>query len=47
MLMRKPKKGTGIGLRWATGAHRLVGARPEEHGCGSFFGSVKEKSNSS
>ena len=30
-----------------TGAHRLVGARPVEHGCGSSFGSVKEKSNRS
>ena len=28
-----------------TGAHRLVGARPVEHSCGSYFGSVKEKSN--
>ncbi len=26
----------------ATGAHRLVGARPVEHGCGSYFGMVEK-----
>ena len=31
----------------ATGAHRLVKVCPVEHGCGSYFGSVKEKSNRS
>ena len=31
----------------ATAAHRLIGARPVEQGCGSYFGSVKEKSNRS
>ena len=29
-----------------TGAHRLVGARPMEYGCGSYFGSA-ERSNRS
>ena len=44
MLFRKLKVGTGIGAM-VTGAHRLVGARPVKHGCGSYFGSVKEKFN--
>jgi hypothetical protein len=48
MLFRKLKEGTGIGFSGgATGAHRIVGARLVEHGCGSYFGSVKEKSNRS
>ena len=42
MLVRKPKKGPVSDSDRATGAHRLVGARPVEHGCGSFFGSVKK-----
>ena len=47
MLVRKLKRGPVSGSDGATGAHRLVGARPVEHGCGSYFGSVKEKSNRS
>ena len=31
----------------ATGAHRLVGARPVEHGCGSVLRQRKEKYNRS
>ena len=45
MLVIKPKRGPVSDSDGATGAHRLVGARPVEHGCGSYFGSVKEKSN--
>ena len=44
MLCRKLKEGTGIGSDGATGAHRLIGVRPVEHGCGSCFGCVREKS---
>ena len=47
MLVRKLKEGPVSDSDGATGAHRLVGARPVEHGCGSCFGSVKEKSNRS
>ena len=47
MLFRKQKRGKVSDSDGATGAHRLVGARPVEHGCGSYFGSVKEKSNRS
>ena len=47
MLFRKLKEGPVSDSDGATGAHRLVGARPVEHGCGSYFGSVKEKSNRS
>jgi hypothetical protein len=46
MLVRKQKEGTVSDNDGATGAH-LVGARPVEHGCGSYFGSVKELSNRS
>ena len=42
MLLRKLKEGTVSDSDGATGAHRLVGARPVEHGCGSYFGSVKK-----
>ncbi len=35
MLVRKPKEGPVSDSDGATGAHRLVGARPVEHGCGS------------
>ena len=31
----------------ASGAHRLFKARPVAHGCGSCFGSLREKSNRS
>ena len=47
MLVREPKRGPISDSDGATGAHRLVGARPVEHGCESYFGSVKEKSNRS
>jgi len=47
MLVKKPKRGPVLDSDGATGAHRLVGARPVEHGCGPYFGSVKEKSNRS
>ena len=47
MLVRKLKEGPVSDRDGATGAHRLVGARPVEHVCGSYFGSVKEKSNRS
>jgi hypothetical protein len=42
MLFRKLKEGPVSDSDGATGAHRLVGARPVEHGCGSYFGSVKK-----
>jgi hypothetical protein len=47
MLVKKTKEGTVSDSDGATGAHRLVGARPVEHGCGSYFGSVGERSNRS
>ncbi len=47
MLFREPKRGSVSDSDEATGAHRLIGARPVEHGCGKYFGSVKEKSNRS
>ena len=48
MLFRKLKEGTGIGFSdGAAGVHRLVGARPVEHGYGLYSGSVKEKFNRS
>ena len=31
-----------MGSRWATGARRLVGARPVEHGCESYFGTKRK-----
>jgi len=45
MFFRKPGRGPVSDSDGVMGAHRLVGARPVEHGCGSYFGSVKEKSN--
>ena len=42
MLVRKLKEETVSDSDGATGAHRLVGARPVEHGCRSFFGSVEK-----
>ena len=39
MLVREPKR-EPVYSDGATGAHRLVGARPVEHGCGLYFGSV-------
>jgi hypothetical protein len=47
MLFRKLKEGPVSDCDEATGAHRLIGARPVGHGQRSFFGSVKEKSNRS
>jgi hypothetical protein len=47
MLVRKLKEEPLSDRDRATGAYRLVGARPVEHVCGSYFGSVKEKSNRS
>ena len=47
LVKENQKRGPVSDSDGATGAHRLVGARPVEHGCGSFFGSVKEKSNRS
>ena len=47
MLFRKPMREPISDSDEATGAHRLVGARPVEHGCGSYFCSAKEKSNRS
>ena len=47
MLVGKQKKGPVSDSDGATGAHRLVGARPVERHCGSDFDSVKEKSNRS
>ena len=47
MLFRKTKRGPVSDNDGATGAQRLVGARPVEHGCGSYFGSVEQKSNRS
>jgi len=35
MLVKKPKRGPVSDSEGATGAHRLVGARSVEHGCGS------------
>ena len=46
-VLRKLKEGRVLDSDGATGAHHLVGARPVEHGCGSYFGSVKGNSNSS
>ena len=43
MLFRKLKEGPVSDSDGATGAHRLVGARPVEHGCGSYFGRLGEK----
>jgi len=45
-LLENQKRGPVSDSDGATGAHRLVGARPVEHGCEPYFGSVKEKSNS-
>jgi hypothetical protein len=42
ILVRKPTRGLVSDSDGATGAHRLVGARPVEHGCGPYFGSVEE-----
>ena len=47
MLVRKLKRDRYRIAMGPTGAHRLVGARPMEHGCGFYFGRVKEKSNRS
>ena len=47
MFFRKPKWGPVLDSDGATGAHRLVGARPVEHGCGLYFGRLGEKSNRS
>ena len=43
MLLRKPKRGLVSDSDGATGAHRLVGARPVEHGCGLYLGQRKRK----
>ncbi len=42
MFFRKPKRGPVSDSDGAKGAHRLVGARPVEHGCGSYFGSLEK-----
>jgi hypothetical protein len=47
MHVRKLKRGPVSDSDGTAGAHRLVGARPVEHGYGSYFGSVKEKSRRS
>jgi hypothetical protein len=47
MHVRKLKRGPVSESDGAAGARRLVGARPVEHGYGSYFGSVKEKSKRS
>jgi hypothetical protein len=44
MLVRKLKEGTADS-DGATGAHRLIGVRPVEHGFGSYFGSVRENTS--
>ena len=45
MFFRKPKSEPVSDSDGTTGAHRLIGARPVEHGCGLYFGDVKEKSS--
>ena len=42
MLVRKPRREPVSDSDGATGAHRLVGARPVEHGCRSSFGRVEK-----